>query len=49
MGEAAFYQINSQCDPVAAEAIVLGQATDDFPTIRAVVRPSGTLKVTAPH
>ena len=47
MGEAAFYQLNSECDPVAAEAIVLGQATEDFPTIRAVVRQSGTLKVTA--
>jgi hypothetical protein len=47
MGQAAFYQLNAQCDPVAAEAIVLGQATEDFPTIRAVVRQSGTLKVTA--
>ncbi|MHB0958675.1 MAG: carboxypeptidase regulatory-like domain-containing protein [Pirellulaceae bacterium] len=47
MDEAAFYQLSSQFAPVAANAIVLGKATDDFPTIRAVVRQSGTLKVTA--
>ncbi len=46
MGEAAFYQLNTRIDPVAADAIVLGKATEDFPAIRAVIRRSGTLQVT---
>ncbi len=47
MGESAFYQLSDQFAPVAADAIVLGKATADFPIVRVVVRQAGTLKVTA--
>ena len=47
MGEAASYQLNTQVEPVAADAIVLGQAAEDLPNIRVVVRASGTLNVMA--
>lgn len=47
MGEAAFYQLNTAHPPVAAEAIVLGKAEEDFPTIRVVVRKAASLTVLA--
>ena len=47
MGEAAFYQLNRNHPPVAAEAIVLGKAQEDLPTIRVVVRKAAVLIVKA--
>ena len=47
MGDAAFYQINRNHPPVAAEAIVLGKAQKDLPTVRVTVRKAAVLTVKA--
>jgi hypothetical protein len=47
MGDAAFYQVNRDHPPVAAEAIVLGKAQKDLPTVRVTVRKAAVLTVKA--
>lgn len=47
MEDAVFYQINRNHPPVAAEAIVLGKAQKDLPTVRVTVRKAVVLTVKA--
>ena len=47
MEDAAFYQIDPNHPPVAAEAVVLGKAQEDMPTIRVIIREAATLIVNA--
>ena len=47
LDEAAFYQLNREHPPVAAEAIVLGKAQADLPPVRVIVRKAAELTVRA--